>query len=515
MYHQQIAKKTPSSVPSTPINQKTIPTPSYGSLSGTIQRATANPESLSQDEWRELDGAIGTRATNEIKSGERTSYVPEFKGISAQLWGDSEQVAAPIQKKEKDNVSESEVQPENKTPWVREFKGISAQLWGNAAESVVQQKGEQSVDLTPSGKGRPLPNNIVNNFTHAGYPEVAKAKVHVNDAAAKSIQASAYTLGKDIVVQSSVANDAKILGHEATHVVQQNHLNVQPNVAGTPINNDRAMERNADENGDRIAQNQPVSVQLKGQQATISSSPIIQRRVIASTFPQFITEQIRLQNRADNLNPNEHYTTVGFEHEFAQMTDGPLQGLTHVEVGESHEQMPYTEINFKLETDAADALELVSPPFFVETIEADSSIPIAEDVRKINNMIGTALQGATITSPTIGALVDTLQSSSGLNFELYQQPSLGVEHRTPDNERRLFSKKTRKNFNIPNISIVPSSKNDGISAQANIALTGKDIGRVTELMTAPDQSPIEKAAAFGKIQVAIQTEILAAAEERR
>ncbi|NES84404.1 MAG: hypothetical protein F6K10_25015 [Moorea sp. SIO2B7] len=32
-------------------------------------------------------------------------------------------------------------------------------------------------------------------------------------------------------------------------------------------------------------------------------------------------------------------------------------------------------------------------------------------------------------------------------------------------------------------------------------------------MTAPDQSPIEKAAAFGKIQVAIQTEILAAAQE--
>ncbi|MGK7915636.1 MAG: DUF4157 domain-containing protein [Prochloraceae cyanobacterium] len=466
MYRKQLAKKPSPSHRSTPISKDITPRAIYGSLSSVVQRAQQDPNSVNGDERQQLESAIGTRATGEILAGKQKPWVPEFKGISAQLWGGAEG----------------------------------------------QHKGDRSIDLAPSGRGHPLPNNIVNNFTHAGYPEVAKARVHVNDAAAKSIQASAYTLGKEIVVQSNVANNPKILGHEATHVVQQNNLNVQPNVAGTPINNDPTMERNADENGDRIAQNKPVSVQLKGQQPKISASSIIQRRVIASTLPQLITEQIALQNRANNLNPNEHYTTVGFEHEFAQMTDGPLQGLTHVEVGESREEMPYTEINFKLETDAANALELVSPPFFVETIQADSSIPIAEDVAKINRMIGTALQGATITSPTIGALVETLRSSSRLNFQLYQNPSLGVEHRTPNNERRFFSKKTRKNFNIPNISIVPSSKNGGISAQANIALTGKDIGKVTELMTAPHESPIDKAAAFGKVQVAIENEILGVAQ---
>ena len=39
MYRQRIAKKTSPSLPTTPINKKTIPTPSYDSLSGTIQRA--------------------------------------------------------------------------------------------------------------------------------------------------------------------------------------------------------------------------------------------------------------------------------------------------------------------------------------------------------------------------------------------------------------------------------------------------------------------------------------------
>ena len=99
MYRQQLAKKTSLSSPSTPVNKQAIPSPNYGSLSGTIQRAAASPESLREDEWLQLHKAIGTRATNEIKSGQRTSYVPEFKGISAQLLGDSGGNKSPIQAK--------------------------------------------------------------------------------------------------------------------------------------------------------------------------------------------------------------------------------------------------------------------------------------------------------------------------------------------------------------------------------------------------------------------------------
>jgi hypothetical protein len=105
VYHQKIPKKTSPSLTSKPINQTTTPTPSYGSLSGTIQRATVNLKNLSRDEWQQLEGAIGTRATNEIRSGKRASWMPEFKGIFARLWGDSEQMNTPIQRQVDDSFN--------------------------------------------------------------------------------------------------------------------------------------------------------------------------------------------------------------------------------------------------------------------------------------------------------------------------------------------------------------------------------------------------------------------------
>jgi len=397
-----------------------------------------------------------------------------------------------------------------------------------ARQHVVQRDNEgqeqQSVNLYPTGKGEPLPNEIVDNFTQQGHPEVAKAEVHVDDVATQSIGAQAYTTQKkDIVVQSSVAKDPKVLTHEATHVVQQHNMDVQPTIPNTPIND--TLEKDAQDNEKRISQNQPVSVQLKHQNNNSSGSPMIQRRVTASTFPEFLHDQHQLQNRAQSLNPDEHYTTVGFEHEFAQMEDGPLQGLTHVEVGESHESMPYTGINFKLETDAADALELVSPPFFVETLEPGSTIPVPEDVQKINRMITTQLQSTVVSGSTIGDFTKTMKSSSNLNFSLKWIPSIKAENKSGDNKRRFFSRKERRWFRfdwkkgfrkvIPGIHLKPSSKNGGISAQANIALGGKDIGKITELMQAPESSSIDKAAAFGKIQVAIQNKLLEKAQTLR
>ncbi|MEO0490819.1 MAG: DUF4157 domain-containing protein [Cyanobacteria bacterium J06659_2] len=120
--------------------------------------------------------------------------------------------------------------------------------------------GAGAVELTPKGSGRPLPKQVSDNFVQSGYPEVKNARVHVDDTATQSIQAKAYTQKTDIVVQSRGANDPKLLAHEATHVVQQSQMALKPDVNGTPINANLALEQNADDNGDRVARNQPVSV---------------------------------------------------------------------------------------------------------------------------------------------------------------------------------------------------------------------------------------------------------------
>ncbi|MEO0538808.1 MAG: DUF4157 domain-containing protein [Cyanobacteria bacterium P01_A01_bin.123] len=117
-----------------------------------------------------------------------------------------------------------------------------------------------AVNLMPQGSGRPLPKQVTDPFVQSGYPEVKQARVHVDDAATQSIQAKAYTQNNNIVVQSSGANDPKLLGHEATHVVQQSQMALKPDVNGTPINANPTLEQNADDNGERVARNEPVKV---------------------------------------------------------------------------------------------------------------------------------------------------------------------------------------------------------------------------------------------------------------
>ena len=99
MYRQKTARKKSSPSASIAIKKATIPTSNYGYLSETIQRATANPKNISQDEWLQLNRVIGTKATNKFKSGKSNSFVPKFTGISTQLSKNNGQNIAPIQAK--------------------------------------------------------------------------------------------------------------------------------------------------------------------------------------------------------------------------------------------------------------------------------------------------------------------------------------------------------------------------------------------------------------------------------
>lgn len=111
------------------------------------------------------------------------------------------------------------------------------------------------------------------------------------------------------------------------------------------------------------------------------------------------------------------FTTVGFEHEFAQMTNGPLLGITHVELTRSGRTMPLTRLPFSLETDADNAIELVSPPFMLETVSADTPIPKPEDVAKVDHMIQQRLAQVVETPKAFGKMVEQLGADPGLDFQ--------------------------------------------------------------------------------------------------
>ncbi|MDG0795062.1 DUF1631 domain-containing protein [Cohnella ginsengisoli] len=117
-----------------------------------------------------------------------------------------------------------------------------------------------------------------------------------------------------------------------------------------------------------------------------------------------------------NDRPTEKYTTVGLEFEFAQFEAGQLlQGVSHLEVAKSSSALPYSKEHFLIETDADRALELVTPPFLVNTISDDVNVPDPAQVKHVSDIIDQELKKAK-KAETVGKMMDALEKS-GLAFD--------------------------------------------------------------------------------------------------
>lgn len=107
-----------------------------------------------------------------------------------------------------------------------------------------------------------------------------------------------------------------------------------------------------------------------------------------------VERQVREQSLPD-LIATYPVTTVGFEYEFAQFDFSsapahPLKDVTHVVLIESEQKMPFSNLPFSLETDADNAIELVTPPFLIRTI-GRRPIPHPGIVEHVNNQMKAEL----------------------------------------------------------------------------------------------------------------------------
>ena len=109
------------------------------------------------------------------------------------------------------------------------------------------------------------------------------------------------------------------------------------------------------------------------------------------------------------------FTTVGFEHEFGQLNDegSVLHNLTHLELAKS-ENFGYSGLPFSLETDASDAIELVSPPFIMETNE--QGVPATKDVVDADRLMKTGLSGLLTAPVKFSGLKTKFGSDAGISF---------------------------------------------------------------------------------------------------
>jgi len=133
--------------------------------------------------------------------------------------------------------------------------------------------------------------------------------------------------------------------------------------------------------------------------------------------------------------------------------------------------MPFTDIPFKLETDAANALELVSPPFLIKTL-SNSMIPDPADVEKVDSIIRTSLLELS-GKETIDGM---LKGFEAIGLAFTQMPDFKIEQKNVSHksEAKNYENEPALEFaSLGDIKIKPSEKGGGITSQVNFATTAQ------------------------------------------
>ena len=133
-----------------------------------------------------------------------------------------------------------------------------------------------------SGGGRGLPDEVLAKMENAFDADFSSVKIHADTPAAREVGALAYTQGDEIHFAPGQFNPhtskgQELLGHELAHVIQQRQGRVKATTqaAGAPVNDDAALEREADAVGKKAARGEDVS----SPSGTPQTSGVIQRAV--------------------------------------------------------------------------------------------------------------------------------------------------------------------------------------------------------------------------------------------
>ena len=381
----------------------------------------------------------------------------------------------------------------------------------------VQREAATNATESPKPNNTGLPDHLKSGIESLSGISMDHVKVHYNSLQPAQLNAHAYAQGSEIHV---APGQEQHLPHEAWHVVQQAQGRVQPTMqmkAGVSVNDDAGLEAEADVMGAKAATGEkmrelplqfrrgadhidadvmakPIRAQTEKRASNFlssdhASSALSTPRVVQAvfdvpgTFAEIVDAQIDYQKTAANL--THGFTTVGFEHEFAQFTgDNPLKGLTHVEVADSGLTLDFTGLPFHLETDADDALELVSPPFVVDTEEGGPT-PKPEDVDKIDQAIKSDLALRVASETTLGKLADDFSGVS-IDFTL-KEASVEAANFTPLVDHQQLGVDKVAVDSLDKVKVKASKKGSAsvktISSQANIATDAATYDALQELAT--------------------------------
>ncbi len=331
--------------------------------------------------------------------------------------------------------------------------------------------------LKPNETG--LPDDLKSGIESLSGYSMDDVRVNYNSARPAQLQAHAYAQGTDIHI---APGQERHLAHEAWHVVQQKQGRVAPTVQlqkDIPVNDDAGLEQEADIMGAKALQGAtigPIPLQYKRIDQPVLQGAFLD--IAANNFKDYITEQETKQQQIGAH--RESFTTVGFEHEFTQTegAENELAGISHMELSKDL-PMPFTGLEFVLETDAANALELVSPPFLIKTL-ANTMIPDPADVEKVDSIIRATLDTLS-KKGTIGGMIEGFDAT-GLDFSDAEDLKIQQKNVSHKSGVKDYVNLPALNYTeLKKIKIKPSEKGGGITSQVNFATTAQTFDALQNL----------------------------------
>lgn len=127
----------------------------------------------------------------------------------------------------------------------------TAQLEGEELEEPAQGKSK-TTQLQAEENKTGMPDNLKTGIESLSGTDVSDVRVHYNSAKPAQMNAHAYAQGTNIHIGPG---QEQHLPHEAWHTVQQKQGRVQPttSVNGTPVNDSKSLESEADVMGAKAA----------------------------------------------------------------------------------------------------------------------------------------------------------------------------------------------------------------------------------------------------------------------
>ncbi len=148
----------------------------------------------------------------------------------------------------------------------------------------IQLKTGQGLSEEDKTNNDNLPKNVQTKMENTLGHDFSNVKYHTNSSKAKEVGALAYTQGNDVhfapnQFQPKTKQGQELIGHELAHVVQQSQGRVQATTQtkGIPVNDDKGLEKEADDMGKKVVNNTQNSNPSK-KLTNIASSKTIQHK---------------------------------------------------------------------------------------------------------------------------------------------------------------------------------------------------------------------------------------------